>query len=224
MMADDHKKKLNMDKKLVKGAVSLATAGAVLIGGLFNAPSDILTDEQIAAPTAIVEMIDTDPGDDGGGDEDIGEETEEKRGIRAKLRKFFLRQPVMIRLLFVLPAWLMGWGIIAAVSALSDVFMVPVLGAVLKWLLITALTFGCILLAVKALYPDLPLKQLLTKKNIFLFFAAGALLGVVGAVIGLVWPEKRYISALVDSGAAAAMLAVFGIKAKILSPGKDKTE
>ena len=97
--------KPNLDKLKNKGtaatAATIAAAG-VLIGGAFEAPADILKNDDMApAPAPIVEVLDaqTDPDGGDGEDETVAEEEEEKKkgGVRAKTRELILRMPLAVR-------------------------------------------------------------------------------------------------------------------------------
>ena len=82
--------KRSLDKVKHKGAATAAAtiaAAGVLIGGSFEAPADILKDNDSAlAPPPIVETLNAeiDPGDGDNGDEDAAADEEEEKKAAAK--------------------------------------------------------------------------------------------------------------------------------------------
>ena len=105
--------KPSLDKLKNKGTVATAAtiaAAGVLIGGAFEAPADILKNDEMApAPAPIVEVLDAqaEPDDGDGGDETVAEEEEKKKtgGVRAKTRELILHMPLAVRACVAVPLW-----------------------------------------------------------------------------------------------------------------------
>lgn len=207
----DHKH----SKRLVKGAVALTTAAALLTGGLFHSPADFLQEDRDTAPQAIVQVMEPLDEDDDGSDDDYGAEEEEKgrRGFRARLKQLLLRLPLYLRLALLLPLWCIGWVLITGGSALFQAFLSPALGSVLRWLCITALVCAGILGAVKLMFPDVPLKKLLTRKSFFAVLLSSGLLGLGGTLLQIFYPDLNWLPAAVDSGAVLLLLLWLSLKA-----------
>ena len=126
--------KPNLDKLKNKGtaatAATIAAAG-VLIGGAFEAPADILQNDDMApAPAPIIEVLDAQAEPDGGDGEDeaVADEEEEKKrgGVRAKTRELILRMPLAVRACVVVPLWCVGWAIISLASLLWAGVLSPI--------------------------------------------------------------------------------------------------
>lgn len=170
-------------------AVALLTAASVMTGSLFESPTALLSNE--GAPTAIYAMANDYDGaaDDGSDvDEDEGEETRRRGGVRAMLRERILRLPLVVRLLAVLPLWALGSVILAAAGAAWPLLS-PVLGKVAGFALMLALLLGSFLLAAKAAFPDLPIKKLVSRRNLVALLLGASALTVADAVLGAVWGE-----------------------------------
>ena len=96
-----------LKKQLVAGTVAAATALSMLVGTATGNPLDLVAGTP--EPPAIVEIILPEPenGTVADGENEVLTE-EKKRGIRARLRAWFLRMPLSVRLLICLPLWVAG--------------------------------------------------------------------------------------------------------------------
>ena len=142
-------------------AVAAVTAAGVLVGGAFASPDDILND----GPDAIVQTLDSGTpieidsgGADGGAEEEEGEE-ETKRSLTGSVRRLVLSAPVGVRAVVAVPLWALGTAVIALASSLWSAVLSPVASTVLSWLAFAALAVLIFALAVKTVFPDLPLKR-----------------------------------------------------------------
>ena len=169
-------KKLSLDKMKNKGAATAAAtvaAAGVLIGGSFEAPADILKDNDSAlAPPPIVETLNAeiDPGDGDTGDEDaVAEEEEEEKkkgGVRQKTRDFVLRLPLAVRACVAVPLWCVGWTLISAASLLWAGVLSPAGAAIAKWIVIALMILAALAVTVKTVFPKTPLKKIFNKRTL----------------------------------------------------------
>ena len=168
---------------LLAGGVAAITALAVTIGGLFQSPEELLQEESQDPP--LVETMDagTDGGCDEAQDTDCDEDEARRRGgVRALVRARILALPMAVRLLVVLPLWLLGSGLSIFASALWTAAS-PLLGGLLNSLLLLAALFGAFLLAVKAIFPDLPLKKILNRRTVPWLLLGGLALSVADRLL-----------------------------------------
>lgn len=176
---------------LLAGGVAAITALALTVGGLFQSPEELLQEETQNPP--LVDELDpgTDDGCDADADDADGDEIEKRRrgGLRSALRARILALPMAVRLLAILPLWLLGSGLTIFASALWTAAS-PLLGGVLNSLLLLAVLFGAFLLAVKAVFPDLPLKKILNRRTIPWLLLGGLALSVADRV--LLWQMEGY--------------------------------
>lgn len=190
-------------------AVALLTAASVVTGSLFDTPAALLPDD--GAPSVVYQMntgLDGADDDDANAGEDESEETRRRGGVRAALRERILRLPLVVRLLVILPLWALGSVILAAAGA-AWTALSPALGKVAGFAVMLALLLGVFPLGAKEIFPDLPVKKLLTRRNLAVLLLGAAGLAAVDAVLGVAWAEYEAVKNIVLSvGVFAALSAV----------------
>lgn len=206
--------KPNLDKLKNKGtataAATIAAAG-VLIGGSFDAPTDILGHEDAALPpTPIVETLsaEVDPDDGDGVDETAAEEEEEKKkgGVRARTREIVMRMPLAVRACVVLPLWCVGWALISLGSLLWSGVLSPAGGAILRWVVIALMILAALTLTVKTVFPKTPLKKILNKRTLLWVLGGSTLFCVADVVLQRVYPDMPRLYDVARAVASAALL------------------
>ena len=194
-------------KKTGHAAAGAGLAVSLFFGSLFSSPAEIIKPEDASPPPAIVQeaapyeepapfALDT-------------EAPEEKRSLRDRLRAWLLRLPLGVRLALLLPMWAVGYAIIWAFSALAQLISVPVVGDVLKILIGALVVFGIIVLAEKLMFPDVPIKKLVSGRNMIPLAVTCGVIALAGALGGYLWKDKLWITAVIDIGAAALYTAFF---------------
>lgn len=198
-------------KRAAAAAVAVVTSASMVAGGIFQSPADLLEAQDILPQAVYTDDDDPDSGD--GGDEDSGdkgselEEEEEQSGRRAALRQRILQLPYAVRLLVVLPLWVLGWLLLTGLSALWGAVLSPVLGKALAWLLLIGALLGAFLLAGKTLFPDLPVKKILNKRSVLGLIIGSVLLGAADIAVSLFLTEYTRIENVVR---AVGVLLVLG--------------
>ena len=142
-------------KNKIKAAAAAAVAAAgVAVGGSFSSPADIMNSYDDDDASTITQTI--------------GEDNEEKtkKGVNSQIRKQVSRWNPALKAFVAVPLWGVGWVIINLVSVLYSAVLSPVLSTVLTWLLIAAFAVAVFALAVKTVFPELPLKKILNKRSI----------------------------------------------------------
>ncbi len=188
-------------KVLISSTVALLTATSVMVGALFDAPDPLLAQQD---PSPKVVCLDGDGLDDGA-DEDAGQEeddTEKSRrrvGLRAAMRERILQLPLFVRLLVVLPLWLIGWTLCALAGTLWAAVLSPILGHVVGALLLFAALFCVFCLSAKAVFPDLPLKKIVNRRSILTLLLGALTLGIADAALPLVWDGYDRIARVVQA-------------------------
>lgn len=180
-------------KKAAASAVAAVTAAGVLVGGAFADPDDILDD----GSNAVVQTMDmgAQADDDGGSGSDAeDEESESKRGIYASVRRLVKRAPVGVRAAVVLPLWAIGTVIIALVTSLWSAVLSPVAATVLTWVGIALIAIAVFAMAVKTVFPDMPLKKILNKSSILTIVLSCFVFGVLDSVLPFFWDEYEKLS------------------------------
>ena len=200
---DMDKEKVEKTKKTVaKSAVALTTAAALITAGLFHTPADIVKEEDLYSAPAIVETMDREPVPDE--PEDMPEQEEEKKkNLKDRFREWILQLPRIIRILFLLPLWCIGTVLLSVLTPLFQTVLPPLLNVVLRWAAVAAVLLALVAIAVKLLFPDVPLKKILSKRNIVLVVIYSALVGITGWLLDDFYPDKRLLVPAVYAGAAA---------------------
>ena len=206
--------KPSLDKLKNKGTVATAAtiaAAGVLIGGAFEAPADILKNDEMApAPAPIVEVLDAqaEPDDGDGGDETVAEEEEEKKkgGVRAKTRELILRMPLAVRACVAVPLWCVGWAIIGLASLLWAGVISPVGSEILKWVLIALMILSAVALTVKTVFPKTPLKKILNRRTLLWVLGGSTLFCIANVVLQKLYPDAPRLYDIARVVASAALL------------------
>ena len=173
-------------------AVALLTAASVMTGSLFDTPAALVPDD--GSPAIVYNMttgLDGADDDDAGVTEDESEETRRRGGIRAILRARILQLPRLVRLLVILPIWALGKVLLAAAGAAWPLLS-PVLGKAAGFALMLALLIGSFVLAAKAVFPDLPINKLLSRRSL-----VALLLGAAG--LSAAWADYEQAKNIVLS-------------------------
>ncbi len=208
--------KLSLDKMKNKGAATAAAtiaAAGVLIGGSFEAPADILKDNDSAlAPPSIMETLNAEVDPDGSdtGDEnpaaDEEEEEKKKGGVRQKTREFVLRLPLAVRACVAVPLWCVGWALISLGSLLWSGVLSPAGGAILRWVVIALMILAALTLTVKTVFPKTPLKKILNKRTLLWVLGGSTLFCVADVVLQRVYPDMPRLYDVARAVASAALL------------------
>lgn len=219
--------KKDNEKKVAKKALALAAAAGMLVSSAFSSPAELLKEDEavLAPPAAVIEynVPDVDPNDDGGDASQPDEETEEKLNFRARLRRRILRMPRAVRAIIGVPLWGIGWCITSLLSLVWSGLLSPVFAIILKWIVAAALLLLAVVLTVKAVFPDIPLKKLLNKRIFLTVFIGIGVLGVADTVLCHLIPDKGYIALTVKLVGSLAIMAAAVVPA-ILSENKHRNE
>ena len=191
---------MNPKKILISKGGKLAAIGiavGLLFGGAAVAKEEIAINN-IPQPIPIVQVLDQAPAPDVVIDDDDDDVQEEKK--RSGLWT-----------LISAPAYAVGWVLSKLLSLLWSLTLTPVMNKIVFWLLIALAAFAAVAAGLKAAFPDMPLKEILTGKRslgiIGSIFAACA----VCALLSRIWPDyERYAEILrAVLGYAAAIFACF---------------
>ncbi|MCR5825673.1 MAG: hypothetical protein K6G54_03820, partial [Oscillospiraceae bacterium] len=119
-----------------------------------------------------------------------------------------LRLQLAVRLLVVLPLWALGTVLLAAAGA-AGALLSPLLSRIALCALLLALLAGAFVTAAKTVFPDLPLKKVLRRRNLAALLLGASALTVVDAVLPLLWEEYGQVRGVVLSvGFFAALSCV----------------
>ena len=194
----ERKRKKKGASGVAASAVATVTAAGVLVGGAYSSPEELMND----GPAPVVDtLINSDaPADDGGlgpsdfEEEMAGAEDEEKRGVHAAVRKRMRKAPMRVRAMVGVPLWILGTIAIMALSTLWTGVLSPAAMLLLSWVGIALLAVLIYTLAVKAVFPDMPLKKILNKRSIVGIGILCLIFGVLDAALPLFWEDYAALS------------------------------
>ena len=192
-----------LGKRAAATAAGLLAALSLALGSVVDSPDELFSGAPQAAQVVIAAAED---------DERIAAasapaEPAQKERLRDKLRRLFLAQPSAVRGVVLLPFWAAGKVLLSLLSLLFTALS-PVLQVLLGVLLNAALLFGLFLIVLKLLFPNLRLKDLLTKRNILLLTIGSLVLSATDAILRAVWEDYRPISIAIKLGVGLLVLSL----------------
>ena len=182
-------KKINKKKVLLASAAALATV-ALIVGTLLPSAQEVVAPNKIAEPPAMVLNLDEDALVQ---EESSASEEKKSNRFSDRLRNRLLSLPQSVRIIFVLPLWGLGWVITSFGSLLWAGLFSPLLGFAASWLLSIAVLVGLFAVTVKILFPQIPFRKILSKKNILPMVGIAFVFVALDAVLPLYWePYATY--------------------------------
>ena len=174
-------------KQAAATAAGLLAAFSLAFGGMVDSPNELFSGAPQAAQVVLCAAAQDDCA------MEISPATPAKERLRDKLRRLFLAQPSVVRGVVLLPFWAVGKVLLTLFSLLFTALS-PVLQILLGVVLNAALLFGLFLIVLKLLFPNLRLRDFLTKRNILLFTIGSLVLSATDAILRAVWEDYRPVS------------------------------
>lgn len=192
--------------QLLKKAVTLTActiaAVTLALGAVVDSPDELFSGAPQAAQVVLCASAQDDCAQ-----EAVPAAPAKKERLRDKLRRLFLGQPSVVRGVALLPFWAIGKVLIGLFSLLFTALS-PVLQLILGVLLNALLLFGLFLLVLKLLFPNLKLKDFLTKRNILLLAAGSLLLSLTDTILKMFWEDYRPISIAIKLAVGLVVLSL----------------
>ena len=206
-------------KAVFKGGTTALLVLSLLTGVAFSSPADI-NDDQAAAQLnqpPIVMDIDDYANAEVDDDDEADEEKGARPGVIARFRQAVLSLPSAVRLLIITPLWALGTALLTLISFLWNTIFASPIGAFIASLAMGfAVLLGLFTVTAKMLFPDVPLKKILSKRNIIILAVTALVLAVTDAAAPLVWHKYPAISALIKLAAGAGVVGVLSLRTKML--------
>lgn len=192
--------KLDTAKKhAVQAGVALAASAALIAGGLFNSPADLARNQTAGtldrAFTPAFEQVlreqeeDKDPEDptetEGAGNGNDGGQKNEAQTLTAsdRIRNHIYRIPVIWRILVGIPVWAVGWILKRLIRFALGAVLPAAAGKIISWICIAGIVLASVAAALKAVFPDLPLKKILNRKTMLAVGISVLLLAAADTVL-----------------------------------------
>ncbi|MBQ4341706.1 MAG: hypothetical protein II756_04265 [Clostridia bacterium] len=192
-------------------AAGAALAGSVFLGSLFSSPAEVMEGSKDAptAATAIVQTEELPPEPEFFAAPEAEPEAEKRRSLKERIKAALLRLPAAVRAAVLLPMWAVGFAVLWIVGAISGLASMPLIGPIVKFILGIAIVAAAVVIGEKLLFPDVPIKKLLSKRNLVPLVICAAGVSLAGTFGGMLWKDKPYITPIVDMGFAAVYLLSF---------------
>ena len=201
--------KLFKHKKAAAAGVSAVTAAGMLLSAVFSAPNDVFADPDADQPPAIVAMADMDGDDDDAFGTDTEDETKKsRRSLRAGIAAVLRELPTPIKILVLLPLWLVGEGLTLLLTAVISTAGKPILLGLASLALNLLVLFCVTACGLKLLYPNKKLKELLTKKRVILMIVFALVLTAADILMPLAFEKYNAWSLIIKTVLAAAATLV----------------
>ena len=188
-------------KTALKGITTAAVLTSLLVGSAFSGPADIIDDQEAVnyKPAPIVmdvdEFVNAPVEDD---DDDADEEKTVKLSAVARFRQAVLKLPQSVRILIITPLWALGTAIMTIISFLwNTLFASPLAAFIASFAFGFAILTGLFTATAKILFPDLPLRKILSGRNVLILGCLAMLLSVIDAVAPMYWHQYPMVAALV---------------------------
>lgn len=199
--------------KVLGAVIALGAALGIIVNGTFGSPADVIADVP-GDKTAIVADISDEP-DGGMQDSDDGtsedeEEEKEKSGFFARFKKWFLNLPWWVRAIFGVPLWAIGYLLRRGLTWLFSTLLAPLLLTILKWLLFALILLLVFAIVMKWLFPDMPLRTILSKRNVIGITLCTVALAVICEILPKTVPEFQKYVFLTEFVGGILILVVFG--------------
>ena len=212
--------KAETKKNIAKGTTTALVVLSLLSGLAFSGPADINQDDvgthlnQAPIVMEIDDYANTEVDDD-----DADEQKGAKSGIVAKFRQAVLSMPQAVRLLLITPLWAVGTGLMTAVSWLWSIIFSSPLGAFIASFAVGfGVLFALFAVTAKMLFPDIPLKKILSKKTVMALGLTALALAGADAALPAFWHEYPYYAAALKIGVAAMVIGIISSRIKKLNP------
>ena len=214
--------KEEIHKTVVKGTTTVLLVASLLTGLAFSGPAEINEDQvssQLRQAPIVMEIDDymnTSVDDD----DDADEQKNAKVGVVQKFKQAVLNLPASVRLLIITPLWAIGTAIMTAVSFLWNVIFSSPLGAFIASFAIGyAVLVGLFAVTAKMLFPNVPLKKILNKRNVLILGIAAVLLSFIDWMAPMYWHQYPAVAAAVKLGVGVFVIGTICYRfSKILNP------
>ena len=201
---------MNLTREQLKklGRRAAATAAGVLaavtlaLGAVVDSPDELFSGAPQAAQVVLCASTQDDCAQ-----EAVPATPAQKERLRDKLRRLFLAQPSIVRGVVLLPLWAIGKVLIGLFSLLFTALS-PVIQILLGVLLNAGLLFGLFLVVLKLLFPNLRLRDFLTRRNILLLLAGSLILSAADTVLKMFWEDYRPISIAIKLAVGVVVLSL----------------
>ncbi|MBQ9030538.1 MAG: hypothetical protein IJ106_03680 [Parasporobacterium sp.] len=207
--------KSTLRKRLARGGAASVLGLSITVAGLFGTPEELIrqqTINQLHDPMAVELVLDE---EDPGSEEDSRKKMETEpagkgffRRLADAAKKLVLKVPAPVRAVVGVPLWAIGYGIIHLLSGLYTLVLSPVLSHILGFVLLAAALIAVFAVTMKSILPHMPLKKILSKRNLIFLLIGAAILKLLDLLLPLIWTNYTRYKYLIMLAAGIAVLAL----------------
>lgn len=185
-----------MEKKKAAAAAvaSVIAASGAAVEATVDDPTDLLQQTSVEPQ---VDFIVSDVDQDAGATDE--EKQTQKKTAKEALGDWILGLPYAVRVLVVLPMWIIGTLVVGGVQLLITAFS-PVLNWVISFALIALVLTAAFTLTAKAMFPDLPIGKILNRHTFKWILIASVVAFAADLILGIFWVEYTRYKMLVIGG------------------------
>ncbi|MBR0399346.1 MAG: hypothetical protein IJH95_00815 [Mogibacterium sp.] len=206
-------------KYVIRGAAAGVLMLSLLTGMAFSGPADIAEDQEAAnyksAPIVmdVDDFVNTTVDDE----EDDADEEKSRPGIVARFRQAVLSMPQSARILIGVPLWALGTALMTLVTYLWNIlFATPVGAFIASFAVGFAVLTGLFTATAKLLFPDLPIRRILCKRNVIILMFTALGLSGLDAVAPLYWNNYPLAAAFVKLVLGGTVIGLLSYRTKVL--------
>lgn len=202
----------------IKAGSTVLIALSLLTSAVFDSPADIIEDQadtHLSNPPIVMDIDEYTGTEIDDEDEDADEKKAEKLGFFTLFRQAVLSLPSPVRILIISPLWLIGTALMTVITFLWNTIFASPLGAFIASFAVGfAVLVGLYAVTAKTLFPDVPLKDILSKKSLITLGAAAVILSGIDAIAPLFWNKYPALSFLVKLVFGAGIISVLTMRVK----------
>ncbi len=165
-------------RKIAVGVIAALASLSVMVGGVFDSSKEILDESSKPDKDKISNV---------GEQQAVSEQTVLMQKIAQKIRGLIYKVPVKVRSVVFVPLWAIGSAILWAGDLFFSTLIAPFVHVIASFLLQTLVVFGIVALCVKILFPDLPLKKIVSKKMLLSVLAGSAFVCFCDLIVPRFW-------------------------------------
>ncbi len=176
-------------KKAKRFIIAATAASSAIVGATFDDIPDIIEDSENDS------LLQED------------EEKATKQTLKAKTKALLKSLPLLVRVLILVPLYIIGYGLSALISPLWEGLASTVGKIIIHWVIVFLLVAALFVATAKILFPDVPLKKILNKKTLPILVVSVIVLAIFDEVMDFLNEDYQKISGVVEFlGSLAAVV------------------
>ena len=207
-------------RKAIRGTAVGVVVASILVGLTFSGTAEITAEQtvpQINQPPVVMDIGDYGNAEIDDDDDDVAEQKNRKVSFVARFKQALLSLPQGVRLVVIAPLWVLGNGILTAIAVLwRTLFASPLGGIIMSFAAGFAILLGLFAVTAKVLFPEIPLRKIITKKNALIVALVAAGMSVLDAVAPMFWHQYPFVAGLTKVIIGAGLVAFLTMRVRMV--------